>query len=374
MKGATFFQKIEKLSAQLRTSSGRGVYLIEGHDELLRNEAVSRFASAYLSESEKEFAFEPIDAQEIAPYQLAEMIGSPSLFGNRRFIWLKNFTETKEFAAVLMQPVMSETVVMVTAGKYDRRKSLFSKFSKEGNFFELQAGDGKYGKKGSAHIEMIKMMCEESGKKIEHNACLRMVENAATQTALLKQELEKMICCSGPRNGTITLDDVVSVGSFVQPDTPGYILADFVGNKDLYHSLRAVKEILLRDDDYLVLGLLSALAGRFRLLLQAYELNSSGLLPFRGMPANYNSYAMMNYIGKAADAAMELLPEEKKHNVLKQHAYRIYIIFNQCKKHTGRELVEGFNEIVSVFHGLVTTQKDKRMAVEHLIIRLCGKS
>ncbi|MDP8217672.1 MAG: hypothetical protein P9M03_02985 [Candidatus Theseobacter exili] len=370
MKNAGFFQKLKVFSERLNSEGGEGVYLIEGTDELLRKEAVHYLLNSYLTEDQKEFGFENVDMKEITPHELAGILRSPTLFGDKRFIWLKNFLDTKDYANILSETVSEGTRVIVTNDKLDRRKSLFLQLSKLGRVFELQAKDDKYGKKDAALVEMIQSICERAGKRIDSRTCHSLLEKIGSHTGFLELEVEKLICFIGNCQDMISLKDVDMISSSVQPDTPGYILADNVADRDICMSLTTVREIFLRNEE--PLGILAGLLNRFRLLLQGKDLLLLDFFSSKNLPQNYSPFAMTRFLGDVPNDISEILPKEPRINILKQHIYRIFIILNQCSNFSRTELLNGFEEIVEMFYKFVTTQVDEKIEIERLIMSLCG--
>lgn len=363
-----FRARMEQAAAEMK--AGRAsLFLVVGTEELQRGEAKKALVDAWLGEGDRAFGLETVDLREGPPEKVEEAVRTPSLLGGKQVLLLTGYKEDKRVDAILMSPLPEGTRIVITADTVDRRKSLYRYIEKEGVVLEIPSADS-WSKGGEASLlETIRERFARERKQIDPMALRLLIEKMGAGTGMLDGEIEKLICFAGREQARIGVDDVEKIASS-HTETPAYLLADHVGNGDADLSLKTLRELFLRNEN--ALAILSALTSRFRLLIQAAELireeTFSGAIP-RG---RYYAPAMEKAIDNLPDPVGSALPEDRACNVLKQHPYRVWLFMMQSEKHELKSLQEGFDEIVETWHTLISTSMDHRLALEKLVLKLCG--
>lgn len=364
-----FRARIEQAAAEMK--AGRSsIFLVLGAEEMQRKEAQKALVSAWLGEGDRSFGLETVDLREEPVEKVEEVVKTPSLLGERQVLLLRNYKEEKRIDGILMTPFPEGTKVVIVADAVDRRKSLYRYVEKEGVVLEIPSVDG-WSKAGEASLlEVIRARFAEEGKRIDPMALRLLIEKMGACTGMLDGEIAKLVCFTGQERERIGVDDVeMVVSSFAE--TPAYLLADHVGNRDVERSIRTLRELFLRNEN--ALAILSALAARFRLLIQAGELLREDAFA-KALPCGrYNAPVMEKAIRSIQYPVESVLPRDSGSNVLKQHPYRIWLFMLQSEKHDMKSLLEGFDEIVGTWHTLISTSLDAQLALERLVLKLCGE-
>jgi DNA polymerase-3 subunit delta len=115
------------------------------------------------------------------------------------------------------------------------------------------------------------------------------------------------------------------------------------------------------------------LARQIRLLLQAKLLIEKGYLKPESSLSNYDSF-QQQVLKKLSPQLIDMLPESKQSNLLKQSPYPMYITIQQAKNFTVNELIRAMERLLEADIQLKSGSLTPELVVEMLVIDLCSPS
>ena len=196
-------------------------YFVIGKDPLECQEAIRLLYRFLLpSDALKEYALSTFDGNEMCEGELDNALHTQSFLVNSRVILIRQAEKLKKPLQEMIQHSfrhpLSNLTLILTATAW-AKNALFYKFAeKEGIILDLV--EEKPWEKEKRLIEWVNKQAAEARKIISYQACQLLVKRVGTELALLRQELEKLICyCADCKE--ITLQDIERLCAYHHPDT-----------------------------------------------------------------------------------------------------------------------------------------------------------
>ena len=205
----------------------------------------------------------------------------------------------------------------------------------------------------------------ESGKTISADAFTELQKKTGNNMGQIFDELNKLLTFIGERK-QIEKNDVGEL--VVKSDVEGiFDLTNAVGQRSLPLALANLKGIMKKGDHPLLIH--TMLTRQIRFLLQVKLLMEKGWLK-DATNVNYDSF-QSRVMKRLPPEVIDMLPEAKQSNVLKQHPYPIYLTVQQAKNFTVDELIKAMERLLEADIQLKSGTLTPELVVEMLVVDLC---
>ncbi|MBO7407173.1 MAG: DNA polymerase III subunit delta [Clostridia bacterium] len=180
---------------------------------------------------------------EFDPDRVAEEIGTLSLFGEKKLVYIRNSGLFKKSAPLSFLDGIedSDTSVLFVEDEVDRRLSAFKEFLKRGVVFECKKAEEQ---------DIVRLLASEAkaaGRVLTPDAARLMLEGIGTDISTLNCELEKLILFV-PEGGRIEAKHVRNVCCL--SETAGiFELTGAMSVKDTGRALRLLRALLEDKED-----------------------------------------------------------------------------------------------------------------------------
>lgn len=253
----------------------------------------------------------------------------------------------------------SGNCLVMSAESVDQRRTLFKAIAAYGVLIEFASA------KNWEQEKVLQQQASEtlgaSGKSIDHDAFLSLVDKSGFNRRALNNEIEKLINYVGGRK-KITKTDVETVTARTSQDSI-FDLTDAVSSKDTARSLGCLNELFLSREE--PIWILSMIAREIHLLLQAriwLDGQDDSKLPHN---MDFNSFR------SRVLPLIQLKKEEKgKLEFYSAHPYRMWIYLSRASKFITEELTEDLPKLLEADKKL-KSRNPERIVLEELLIELC---
>ncbi len=251
---------------QLRREIGKGkaapAYLFTGTETLPKREAISALI-ALVPAGARDFNVQVFHAFESEMVDVLTAARTQPLFGKRRVVVLRDIEKTRldqagrgELLAEYLAAPSPDTVFVATTEDDAKGKALAKQ---HGESWVVVAFNPLKGAAlaGAVQVEAARLECT-----IDAAAVARLIEVAGDDHAQVFNELTKLRQAVGPGGA-------IDAGA-VEQYAAGYVhhrdfdIDDAIGRRDLPGSLRLIREVTIKDEEFL--GLLGMLGKRLRIL------------------------------------------------------------------------------------------------------------
>jgi DNA polymerase III subunit delta len=310
--------------------------------------------------------------------KLREALNTLPFFGSGKAVWLRdcNFlgddrtassqavTETLgELAEELKNFKWQNVRLLISAGKVDKRKTLFKTLDKIGaveSFAGLSADDRDWAERAEA---AARAAVRGRKREISEEALAELVNRVGPNVRQLENEIEKLsIFVDGRKQ--IEFADVATICSR-NKTARAFALGDALGDRDLPCLLKRLDEELWEmksDKDKSEIGLLYGLIGKVRAMLLLKEMLREGWIKPTG---DYN-----NFKSQLERIPKDKLPEDKKFNPLALNPYVLYKVLPQVKKYTQDELVRAMDLLLRCNQRLVSSGLDEALVLQQVLVQI----
>ena len=239
------------------------LYLVCGDEELAIKER-SNFVFGQWKDQFPEYEEELIDAAAgnageagRAIGKLLEAMQTMPLFGTGKRIWFHNCnflgeerTSSVQIVTEGLAKVIGEfqqmdplkVLIIISAGKVDKRKSFYKKFQKLGQVEVLRGWDASKSDWIPEAEKRIDEVFAENGATIHPEARAALIESVGPNARQLMQEAEKLALYTTD-SGQASPEDVQHVVSR-NKQAKAFALGDAVGNRNLSAAMRCLSEEL----------------------------------------------------------------------------------------------------------------------------------
>ncbi len=281
------------------------VYFFFGEEVYLIEDLVRCIIEKGIDPSTKDFNFDVLQAEETDGSTVVSVASSFPMMAERRIVIVKSVqrlsTSDKKRVLEYAKAPSESTVLVLTAGKVDRRQSFYAGLSKIAHWVECKV---LYENQA---VDWLKHHLKNSGISISHEGATMMVQQTGASLWNLQNESDKLLTYAWGEK-QLDISHVAAVVGFSRQFN-AWEFSDAVGRKDLQTALKLMEKLLEAGQS--PTGLIITLCRRILLLLQMR------LMLDRGMSQN------------AVDQALGLRP----------FFSRMYV--EQVRKYTQGELESG---------------------------------
>ena len=314
----------------------------------------------------------------IALARLREALQTLPFFGSGKVIWLRdcNFlgderaastqavTETlNELAEELKNFKWSGVRLLVSAGKVDKRKTLFKTLDKIGTV-ETFSGWSVDDKDWAARAEIAARAGVHSRQKeISEEALAELVNRVGPNPRQIDNEVEKLCLFAGGRK-KIEFADVAAICTR-NKTARAFALGDALGDRDLPRLLRRLDEELWgvkTDSHKSEIGLLYGLISKVRAMLLLKEMLREGWIK---PEMDYHRFK-----AQLERVPADKLPADRRFNPLALNPYVLYKALPQVKKYTQGELVRAMDLLLRCNQRLVSSGLDEALVLQETLVQI----
>ncbi|MDE3067714.1 MAG: DNA polymerase III subunit delta [Verrucomicrobiota bacterium] len=313
--------------------------------------------------------------------RLREALQTLPFFGAGKVVWLRNCTFLGEERAAAAQAVtealneLSDELkrfswqnvrLLISAGKVDKRKSLFKTLDKIGSV-EILSGWSADDKDWVERAEIAARAAVRARRKeISEEALAELVARVGPHPRQLDSEVEKVCLYIGDRQ-TVEAADVSAVCAR-NKTARAFALGDALGDRDLPRLLRRLDEELWEiksSSQKSEVGLLYGLIAKVRALLLLKEMLREGWVKPEGDYPRFKA--------QLERVPAEKLPADKRFNPLALNPYVLYKALPQVKHYAQAELVRAMELLLLCNRRLVSSRLDNAMVLQQTLAQIAGR-
>lgn len=314
--------------------------------------------------------------------RLREALQTLPFFGDAKVIWFQNCNFLGDERAASAQAVTEDLAelaqelrhfawdnvrLLISAGKVDKRKTLYKTFEKIGKVhsftgWTIDDRDWQAQAEGWAGQEL-----RDRGKKISEEALAEFVLRIGPNARQLSTEAEKLALFVGVRN-QIYLEDVNAIVTR-NKHARAFALGDAVGVRDLPRALRTLDEELwgLKSEaQRSEIGLLYGLISKIRVLLLIKEMLREGWVTAE---SDYSRFKTQ--LGKLP---ADLFPADKRFNPITMNPYILFKALPQAACYESNELVRGMEVLLQCNQHLVLSGLDEALVLQRALVQIVNRS
>ena len=302
-------------------------------------------------------------------------------FGSGKVVWLRDcsflgeeraataqaVTETlAELSQELKAFVWRDVRLLVSAGKVDKRKSIYKTLEKIGEveiFAGWSADDRDWPEQAEAWAARA---LRERGMTISDEALAALVANVGPHVRQLDSEVEKLCLYVTPR-ARIEIDDVNTIVTR-NKQARAFALGDALGDRSLARLLACLDEELWeirRDPQRSEIGLLYGLISKVRVLIFVHE-----MLAQRWLRPETDFNRFKNQLARVpADA----LPEDRKWNPLAMNPYVLFRAVPQAANYSRNELIAAMDLLLQCNQKLISRNLDTALVLQQTLIQIVSR-
>ena len=287
------------LNNDLKTSTFKGIYVLSGDDEFLKNSYKKRLKSAIIGEDQMNFAY--FEGKGIDVDVVIEFANTLPFFSEYRCIlieeslWFKSGNE-KFLNYISTKP--DSTKIIFVEKDLDKRSKLYKKVKELGYIAELNHPTNDELMNWTGNI------INKSGKKITFSNMNLFIARVGNDMERLKSELDKLLSFTLDKD-IIEEEDIIAVTSISLTNRIFELVKSITNNKiqdalDIYEDLVALKEPPLK--------IMILITRQFNQLLQIKELATAGFSEKDIISSmKLNPYVVKNLIRQARGFDMAML-------------------------------------------------------------------
>jgi DNA polymerase-3 subunit delta len=302
-------------------------------------------------------------------------------FGSAKVVWLQNCNflgeeraapapavteDLAELSQELKDFTWENVRLLVSAGKVDKRKTIYKTLEKIGSV-EILAGWSVEDSDWVAQAESFALRAlGELHKEISDEALARLIANAGPNARALRAEIEKLSLYVGerPRVESGDVDVIVTRNKQAR----AFAMGDALGDRNLARLLRCLDEELWetrRDPQRNEIGLLYGLISKVRVLIFTREMLALKWLK----PENdFNRFR-----GQLSRVPTDALPEDKKFNPLAMNPYVLFRAVGQARNYTQAELIAAMDLLLECNQKLISRSLDPSLVLQQALVRIVSR-
>jgi DNA polymerase III subunit delta len=312
--------------------------------------------------------------------RLREALQTLPFFGQSKVIWFRNCSflgddrtsqsgrVTEDLAALaeeLKRFRWDNVRLLVSAGKLDRRKTLFKTLEKLGPV-EAFAGLSIEDKDWVAKAEESVLRTLRGLKKtIGDEALARLVTLVGPNIRQLLGESEKVALYVNGRPA-VEVADVEAVVTR-NKQARAFALADAVGRRDLPAALVCLDEEMWAmqfDKDKSEIGLVAGLTSKVRSMILLKELQREGWLKSSGA-GDYGAFrAQVDAIPP------EQMPQDKRYNPKSIHPFVLFNSLPHARKYSLDELVRAMDLLLECNRTLISSALEEKLVLQRALVQI----
>ena len=354
--------------------------LVTGDDDyLVERESRARFEKMTAGVTD-DMSREVIDASctkvsdvEATFATLASAVQTMSLFGDKKYVWVKNFNwiadsqlGKAEGCKVVVEKILellkgldpSGVELLISAYPLDGRKREAKSLKELADVVEMKGA-----KNADEHVARLVREAKSLGVTLDEDAAQTLVQKVNGSLRMMESELQKLACHAG-EGGRIEARTVVEfVPTFGEGDFFDPVEEFYSG--DLQWTLDALRRYFYQNHE--ARPLIASLLSRCRLLIQLRAMMDAGAIKVgaRGIPAGDFAAAQREYgkhfPGDAADA---------KYNVFKGNPWYIgNKVAPAANRFTLRKLVDIRMALGDAFTGILDRPNEQESVLREFAVK-----
>ena len=317
------------------------VYLFEGEEDYLKEEALKMLKGKVISPEYEDFNYEVLPAAEISDIQIMESLSILPFKGRWRLVVIKEIDKLarkaqKAIGEYLNRPVKS-TCLVCTAKKLDKRTKFYSLFLERGKVVSFRPLWDEEA------LTWIRERVEKKGKKIALEAAVYLLEKIGNDLHSLDNEIEKLAVFVHP-DQLVGVEEVRKVAGEGKGEGV-FGLTKAIREKDLAKAFFILSQLEEEGEDPLRIH--SLIVREIRILLRLKEKEKS-ISPYQACPIIFS--------------------QKKFYPKFYQDIAAEYI--QAAKKFTLRELIKGYERLLETEISIKTGREDPNSAMEKLVLNL----
>lgn len=257
----------------LRTRGPKPVYIIDGEERFLVDEAVRLIKSRTLDAGARDFNQDTFSGREATVVRIIDAALTLPAFAPRRFVLVDQADKldldgSEPLLRYLQNP--SPTTVLVFVGeKFDARTKVYKAFQKSAAVLRFARPKPK------EMPDLVRARARQAGVRIDEPAVRALVEAVGTDAGAAIQALEVLSLYVGAEKRPITAEDIAAVISSAREESI-FALADAIGKQDRTAAIRGLHSLLAvaREPPLRVLAMI---ARHWRNLLRTRSLLDAGM-------------------------------------------------------------------------------------------------
>jgi DNA polymerase III subunit delta len=260
--------------AELREKGPRPVYLIDGEERFLVDEAIRLIKSKSLEKSSRDFNFDVFSGREAKIVKILDTAKTFPAFARRRLVVVEqadklDLDESEPLLRYLADPAPTTTLVFV-GERFDARTKVYKAFQRSSVVIRFNRPRER------EMPELIRNRARLAGIKIEEPAVRALVDAVGADAGAAIQALELLSLYVGPASGrAIGPADVEAVIAGSREESI-FALADAIGKQDKTAAFRGLHAMLSVSREH-PLRVLAMIARHWRNLLRARSLIDAGV-------------------------------------------------------------------------------------------------
>ena len=310
--------------------------------------------------------------------KLREALNTFPFFGSSKVVWFQNCSflgddrtassqavtsALAEFAQELKGMTWENIRLLITAGKVDKRKSIYKTIDKTGKV-ESYAGWSIDDRNWSFEAEqMVRDQIKSLGKEIDSEAAARLVNWVGPNTRDLSHETDKVALYCGDRSKVLPAD--VDAVVTRHKHSRAFALGDALGARTLPNLLRILDEELWQMriiSQKSEIGLLYGLISKVRVMMFLKELLRSGALK---AGSDFNRFKV-----QLAQLPSGMLPEDKRFNALSLNPYVLFKSLPHAANYTLSELINAMDLLLKCNQRLIFSGLEGALILQQTLIRI----
>lgn len=314
------------------------LYFLYGEEKFFHTEIIRSLLQKLITPDNREFNLESFDAKNSSVHDWLAAIKTLSFLGGTKVVVVKNLHETtlapKESELLLgyTEDPITETCLILTADKADRKKKIFKALTK------IQWAVTCEAPKESALVPWIKKRAQSLGYTLSLDAAQQMVERTGPKPGILVSELEKVMTFAG-KERSISDQEVLAVVGDIKLQNP-FALTEALKEKNAEKAFLLLHNQLDHGED--PIKILGMIVWQLRVIWEVKIYQAQKLPAFK--------------IAQEMGAKPFLVEKALKHT----------------QNFSRQELTQNFKNLTQADRELKTSGQSPQGILESLILKLCS--
>jgi DNA polymerase-3 subunit delta len=306
---------------------------------------------------------------------LLAALNTPPFLSPQKVVWLKHFphfdkvlsgTKTKEaeiepISEYIKSGIPDDVTLLIDGPNMDKRKAFYKLCKKEGEIHILEKTDLSDKNFTASQFQKIRNFCRDNSKNIDDDAVQYLAETLGSDSARLRNELEKLICYVGDKN-FISFDDCKDICSRT-PEALSWAFADALIEKKPKKAIDTINTLMEqmragKSGYNSELAILSFAVKRFQEIIKAKAAAEE---------LNFTRRSGQNFFYSLPAGAKEQFPDNF---LLSLHPFRAFKLCESAGNFSDREMSDAVNELLEANKKLVSGGSDSRIALEQLALKI----
>ncbi len=401
--------QLDQVLDSFQKKNTQGLFLIFG-DSYLIKQSFQKLSEFLLGKDKKEFSLETLEGSSVSMGDIIEAVSTFSFFFSKKIIVVKNAplfqshqgsgdtgfssTDLEHFMTFLEGGLPPRHCLILTTKDIDKRRKIYKTLEEKGLVIDCSLSEGVRKADQDEQEKALQAVSEEilskTGKTIDRQAFLLLVEMTGVDLERFAGNLEKLIVYSGSRN-TISPEDVHAVITRDKKD-PIFKLTNAFMDKNITETLFYLNSMF--NDGAHPLQILKVFENQIRKLilvkcgvgkisqknkklnLKNFNLFKQTVLSeivlldndLKAQSESWKKYLYEKEAKEKTNPSNDLLLASNP-----QNAYPIFQIFQKSENFSLHELQHALLFLSDLDYRLKSSSFDVKTAFESFIIKTCSK-